>query len=583
MSANSAETHLSDPLFQSAMTHLQSGDWDTGLEELDQVVANHPLEADLRGLRQEMQLRAHIDQDEHEDLAREKRQRFTRWALRLVIIVVVIGLGYWAVSSYSSWIQSQLEIASQAVDSEVQDLELAAKFRNAQDLVQAGQPAEAKVLLEEIAAVKPDHPGLEEELAATEKQILLETKYNEAISLINLNNPSAALDVLVAIEAEDPFYRDVTLRISEIKSQSLIGDILTQADRAYEAEEWATAASKYETVRVLDPGYEPDVIDERLFDSYINAAQEVVSEDTESLEAINIAEEYFRKALALRPQNQEIMFKRELVRETVKSRLFRSYMNAAQLALTDQADSLEALANAEAYFNKALELRPDDPEVVTQQALAESYLRGQDYFSQGRWTDVISELEYVYVEDRDYAGGTARQTLYEAYMARGDSFMVIGEYESGLADFQQAALLAEQDPESKVRLYEAQTHMAEAQGALGNYEAAVQIYRTAIDDANLAEADLEDRQELLAQLESGDSYADRRNYRSAFREYREAGRRVMFLLPNVTYVVQSGDYLTSLASRYHTTVDAIANANGLDFTKKITIGQELVIPVLETE
>jgi tetratricopeptide (TPR) repeat protein len=333
----------------------------------------------------------------------------------------------------------------------------------------------------------------------------------------------------------------------------------------------------------LDPSYEPNVIDERLFNAYINAAQDTVTEDTESLEAINIAEEYFRKALALRPQDPEIMFKRELVRETVKSRLFRSYMNAAQLALTDQADSLEALANAEAYFNKALELRPDDSEVITQQALAESYLRAQDDFSQGRWTDVISELEYVYVEDRDYAGGTARQTLYEAYMSRGDSFMVIGEYESGLADFQQAALLAEQDPGSKVRLFEAQTHMAESQGALGNYEAAVQIYRTAIDEASLTEADLEERQDLLAQLDSADSYANRRNYRSAFREYREAARRVTFLLPNVTYVVQSGDYLTSLASRYHTTVDAIAQANGLDFTKKITIGQELVIPVLDTE
>lgn len=583
MSANSAETHLNDPLFQSAMNHLQSGNWETGLEELDRVVENHPLEADLRGLRQEMQMRARIDQDEQVDLATEKRQRIIGWGLRLVVIVLVIGLAYWGFSTYSSWIRGQIASASQVLDSEAQVLELAVKFRNAQDLVQAGQPNEAKVLLEEIAAVNPEYPGLEDEMAMTEQAIVLETKYNEATSLINLNDQQAALDILVDIEATDPFYRDVSLRISEIKSQSLIGDILTQAERAYESEEWATAASKYETVRALDPSYEPDVIDERLFNAYINAAQQTVSEDTESLEAINIAEEYFRKALALRPQDPELMFKRELVRETVKSRLFRSYMNAAQMALTEQADSLEALANAEAYFNKALELRPEDPEVVTQQALAESYLRAQDYFGQGRWTDVISELEYVYVEDRDYAGGTARQTLYEAYMARGDGFMVIGEYESGLADFQQAALLAEQDPESKVRLFEAQSHMAESQGALGNYEAAVQIYRTAIDDASLTDANLEDRQDLLAQLDSGDSYADRRNYRSAFREYREAARRVTFLLPNVTYVVQSGDYLTSLASRYHTTVDAIAQANGLDFTKKITIGQELVIPVLDSE
>jgi tetratricopeptide (TPR) repeat protein len=501
------------------------------------------------------------------------------WSLRLVVIVLVIGLGVWGVRTYSSWIREQVETAVQVVDNEAHVLELAVKFRNAQDLLQAGKPGEAKTLLEEVAAVSPDYAGLEEELAQTENMIALDTKYNQAIGLINLNDVSGALDILVEIEAEEPFYRDVSLRISEIKSQSLIGDILTQADRAYEAEEWATAASKYETVRALDPSYEPEVIDERLFDSYINAAQETVSEDTESLEAINIAEEYFRKALALRPQDPEIMFKRQLVRETVKSRLFRSYVNAAQLALTDQADSLQALTNAEAYFNKALEMRPDDPEVITQQALARSYLGAQDDFNQGRWSEVISELEYVYVEDRDYAGGTARQTLYEAYMARGNSFMVIGEYENGLADFQQAALLAEQDPESKVRLFEAQIHMAEAQGAVGNYEEAVQIFRTAIDDAELAEADLEERQDLLDKLETAESYAGRRNYRTAFKHFREAGRRVLFLYPSVTYVVQSGDYLTSLASRYHTTVDAIAQANDLDFSKKITIGQELVIPV----
>ncbi len=581
MSANTAESHLNDPLFQSAMNYMQSGEWETGLEELDQVVENHPLEAELRGLRQEMQLRAHIDEDEREDLAREKRQRFMSWGVRLVVLVLVIGLGFWGVSTYSSWIRGQIVSAGQVLDNEAQVLELAVKFRNAQDLLQAGKPGEAKTLLEEVAAANPGYPGLEEELAQTEMKIVLETKYNEAMGLINLNNMSGALDILVEIEAEEPFYRDVSLRISEIKSQSLIGDILTQADRAYEAEEWATAASKYETVRALDPSYEPNVIDERLFNAYINAAQEAVSEDTESLEAINIAEEYFRKALALRPQNPEIMFKRQLVRETVKSRLFRSYVNAAQLALTEQADSLEALANAETYFNKALELRPDDPEVITQQALAESYLRAQDYFGQGRWADVISELEYVYAEDRDYAAGTARQTLYEAYMGRGNSFMVIGEYESGLADFQQAALLAEQDPESKVRLFEAQIHMAEAQGAVGNYEGAVLIYRTAIDDAELAEADLEERQDLLVKIESAESYADRRNYRSSFKLFREAGRRVLFLYPSVTHVVQSGDYLTSLASRYHTTVDAIAQANDLDFSKKITIGQELVIPVLK--
>jgi LysM repeat protein len=47
--------------------------------------------------------------------------------------------------------------------------------------------------------------------------------------------------------------------------------------------------------------------------------------------------------------------------------------------------------------------------------------------------------------------------------------------------------------------------------------------------------------------------------------------------------VASGDYLTMIASRYNTTVDAILQANNLGSNKKITIGQELVIPVQEEQ
>jgi putative chitinase len=49
--------------------------------------------------------------------------------------------------------------------------------------------------------------------------------------------------------------------------------------------------------------------------------------------------------------------------------------------------------------------------------------------------------------------------------------------------------------------------------------------------------------------------------------------------PTVTiYVVQVGDVLGTIAKKFGTTVEAIAEANGITDQNLIRIGQELVIP-----
>ena len=50
--------------------------------------------------------------------------------------------------------------------------------------------------------------------------------------------------------------------------------------------------------------------------------------------------------------------------------------------------------------------------------------------------------------------------------------------------------------------------------------------------------------------------------------------------PTRTHVVQEGEYLTLLASRYGSTVRAIAEANVIENDNLIFPGQELLIPVL---
>jgi tetratricopeptide (TPR) repeat protein len=325
--------------------------------------------------------------------------------------------------------------------------------------------------------------------------------------------------------------------------------------------------------------YQADLVEEHMFNAYMSAAVEILSTDTESLVALNESETYFRKALSLRPQDPVIRSEREQARQSFKDRLYRSYMEAAQAALADKADSLEALTAADQYFFKALELRPNDAEAQKQRDLAHTFIEAQGDFSKNRYNQVIDKLEVVVLEDADYASGTARQTLYEAYIARGDAAMLSGDYEQALGDFQRSAILAEQGENTKIRLFQAQILIAEAKGALLQYEDACLLYRSAIDAAEFQEADLKQRPDLVSRLKQADNYLQTRSYRSAYRVFRDQARKLLFIFPKVSHVVESGEYLTMIASRYHTTVDAILAANSIGTAKSLAPGQELIIPV----
>src|SRR3989304_742434 len=107
MSVNTAETSLSDPRYRSALSHLQGGNWEAGLSELDKLVESYPLDRELRALRQEMQLRARIDHDERQDKNAESRRRFVVLTFRVVAVVILLGLLGWGIRTYSAWFQEQ--------------------------------------------------------------------------------------------------------------------------------------------------------------------------------------------------------------------------------------------------------------------------------------------------------------------------------------------------------------------------------------------------------------------------------------------------------------------------------------------
>lgn len=509
------------PLYELAMKHFQQGEWSAGYMEVERLVQLYPSEKRLRALRHDLKLRARLDHEETQELALQKRARLVKIGLRLAIgtfVLTALGVG---IHSYADWMGMQLEAAHDRLAYQIQTASLTTKLSDANALIRMSRLAEAEALLSEIRTLDPGFAGLEQTTAELAIAVSLQDRYGEAVQRMQVEDWLGARELLLAIEAEAPNYLDVPLQLAYLEKRTLAGTLLADSEQAFQAEDWQRSVAGFEAIRTLHPEFEKAQVEQRLFESYVNAARAV---------------------------------------------------------LIGQADSLEAVGTAEEYFRKALTLRPQDPEIKAERELAHLYLKAQSDFTAGRWSDVIAGLEVVYNTDAAYAQGTARQTLYDAYIGRGDSQMSVYALDGALSDYQRAADLAADNPEAALRLFEAELKMADGLGAKGDYEAAVVHFRAAVDWGGLEE--LADQNLALATaLAEAEHYAATGNFGVAYERYHLAVQAADTSRATVVHQVQPGEYLTLIASRYGSTASAIAAANGIRDLNLIFPGQELVIPV----
>jgi tetratricopeptide (TPR) repeat protein len=579
MTANQAESYLDNPQFRQAMESMQKGEWESGLSQIETLMQAYPLESDLRSLRQEMILRAKVDVDEKVAKSYARRRRSRDLIVRAAVVSVLVIIAIFVATSYASWFQDQAALAKQAVDSQVVLVELQVNMRDAQAYLGAGMTDSALELLEKIEVVKPDFPELAQTIEQARRQKAFDEKYAEAMILIEQDELDAALILLQEIDSQEPYYRDVKSQIKQIQDETVLGEQLLEADAYFENESWEEAATAYYNLYALNPDFQTAHVEDRLFTSYVNSAEEKLN-NSDSLESIQSVEEYFRRALALRPQDLDVKGKQSQVRSMIEEKLFWSFVQAAQTAIAEEPNSLEALKVANRYFSEALSLRPNDPEITLQRELAHQFLGGMDDFVSSSNSSAIEKLEFVYSQDPGYINGTARQTLYEAYVARGDNAMAIGDFDSALEDFQRAAVIANEDPTSRARLYEIQLKIAEAQGLMGDFESAVRLYAAAILIGDLQARAATYSSAMAAALANASQFEGQGNFREAFRSYREAITWATQVFDVVVHVVESDDYLSQLALDYNSTVSLIAAANNLANPNIIIPGQELLIPIL---
>jgi tetratricopeptide (TPR) repeat protein len=581
MSFNVNESYLNFPPFQEAMGNFQVGKWEEGFAKLAEVEHTFPTEPEIRALRQEMEVRSRINAYEDEESKHNKRQQLTKTILRVLAIFVIAIVGFLAIKTYSGWIQEQATKTQSDITKNWLQLQLAAEFKNANQLIIAGKSDEALSAFENIRAKNPEFPGLSDAIAQAQALKDIEVEYTQAMNLLELGDSAQALSVLQAISEKMPNYRDVSLQIKSLQTQTEMASVLQQADQAFSNGMYEEAVSSYESLRLMNPSFETSHVEENLFQSYVKAAQALLAEPVPSLAVLKKIDDYFSKALALRPLDREALAARTQVRSAIEESMIGDYISQAQSALANAPDSMEAQQLAEQYLGMALAVKPDDPNVLVQFQLARSYIQAINDFSSSKWDSVIEQLEFVMEHQASYANGTALQTLYDAYIARGTDYIAAGEYTMALDDFQRAAVLAQQLPDSDQLAFEAQTMIAEAQGLLNHFQEAVLIYQDAINSTGLRERITALNNSLTDTLSSAEYSTNVGDYTSAFYAYRNLIRnRVKAYNQDTVVTIKSGDYLSMLARRYNTTVAAILSANEMNNQPRLTPDTQLVIPIL---
>lgn len=570
-------TFSDHPLYHQAVEAFQLGDYEAGKAHLSALLEVYPLSPDLRALNQEMALKARIDQDEVDDRREQKRARVMRLVLRAGVFLAFVGLVVFGIRTYSSWIRSQVQAAQFVLEQQAQQLELGVRYNNARSLVAANRPEEAQALVDQIAAENPDYPNLEELQVQIDRLKTVDDQYQKAVRLVEISDPSA-LPALRELQASQPGYKDVPQLIENLERNSLLAELYMQGNVAYQETAWDEAIPAYERILSIDSSYRAGDVEQRLFESYIAAGEEMLTNPEGDIEDFDRANNYFRAALALRPQDITALEKQAEAQKKFADLQISEYVNQAGELLRSQGDSLAALEDAETLFSEALRIRPNDVELQQEVEMARSYLAAIQEFSKNNWNLVIGSLEAVVQQDPDYAIGTAHQALYEAYIGRGDSWLAVGDYYAALSDYEQAAFLAEQSSNAMILLLQAQIKLAEIRGLLGEFESAVLLYQSVVDQLRYDLNQDLDNQRVMSLLDSADSYARARNFNLAYQRYREAMANPTELFDFVEYEVKEGDYIASIANRFNTTIEAIANASKIENPNQILSGQKLVIP-----
>ncbi len=569
---------LLDNDYKKLMAAYQQAEWETCSHILGALLRKYPGEPKLLELKEDIDIQYSIFSKAQVD-SREKAGIFITPRMRNILIgvLVVAVLGFAGVK-WGGKVYQALTTPRVSEEQAQNRVLLETLESQARALIEVGKVDESRMVLDRIRTIDPEYKALPELTAALDNLALIDANYDIAMNLIAEGRYREALPILEKIKKESPLYKDVNYQFDLANKRIKVDELLAQATSAYQNQQWATVISCYEQVFQLEPNIEWEGMEEQLFVSYYNQIEIILNNPQATISDIDKAEEYYNKAVALVPQNKAFTNERQNLQKIMRDLLVVKYQKTARMFINDPNLDSDTLLKALTYLRKVSSIQPDNQAASAELNRAQIYIDGVQAFNKRDWDTAISKFQRIISFDKNYAGGMVRHLLYEAYMLRGHRYYSVGYYSYARSDFEAAEILAWEQTENSMQLFQVQILLGYTLGYLSKYEEAVSYFEYAIQKFNVR--GISDDANFVATLDAAQRLAARNKFYDAYTLYAEAFKKPASLYVIRTVSAKAGQNLASIAKLNLSTIRAILEVNSLSDSMVLKSDQELKVPTL---
>jgi tetratricopeptide (TPR) repeat protein len=560
------DAFLNNPDYQKLLISYQNAEWEKCQNILGSLLQTYPGNSRLFDLRQDIEIQLEFHQLDLV-IARSKR-RGVIGKIVGIFLTVCIGLviGYFGFQLFAAADFSQFTemLYPNAGVQPTEDImgNLAQLENQAWGLIQTGNAEAASGIIQQIETVNPNYPNLNQLKEKVDKLAQYNLLYDKAMQYLDANQPEQALVIFQQIKDEYPLFRDVDYQIQTIEKNKRIEDLLVSANSAFLEGNWTVVINSYEEALALNPNTNAPNLEEQLFVSYYHAITDILNKAETTDEDMAHAEDYYRKAFSLVPQNPAFGQERDNLANLMNDLMIMKYRQNAKALLESRDASESSLALAVSYLKKASNLAPDNSSLKNEYENAQTYQVAIQHFDQKDWDTTIQYLEDLANFNNSYANGMLNTLLYEAYTARGSRYMSIGFYDEARRDFDQAEVIAwSQTPPNSLQMFMAELNLGFILGKRYEYKDADAYFVYGLDNIN-ALTRVSDPQ-TLDSLTTARGYYDSGQYREAYNIYSEILADPYVFCTYQDVPVSKGESLAKIASIYLTTIKAVMDVNNL--------------------
>lgn len=563
---------LSDPDYTKLLEHFQHAEFTKCKKVLDKLEKRYPEHPEVLEFKDNLQMKLSLENIATTIIKGEKSKKkkvVLNLSVFAIIVIIVFFVSYYILNENVAVKQLEDETAL-----------LTSLNYQAEQLLLTGQPQPAAEINERIRTINPEFENLPELIARTDDLLRLEANYQTALNLITENKNNEALVILNEIETEKPGMWDVSQQIASVEISFQIAKYMEEGNAAYQVEKWDQVISAYENALILDPELDDPLMNEQLLKGYLSRIISMLKNEDSSIEDIENAEEYYRKAVAMTPQSKAFSGVRETLQKASSDLLELKLTQIAKVNLEDKNQTETSIAKAVSYMRKAVNIKPENTTLNSDLINAENYQIAFDFFIEMNWNESITNLNLILSDDPNYADGNVRLLLFEAYYALGKEYYSLGLYLDAIRTLEQAEILAWYDAGNLIKLFQVQVLLGDTLGKIADHENAVSYYQYALN-AIQVDKRLTNFPAIATKLDEANDFVTLGRYEDAFRAFQEVLKDIDVVYSITEIEISDGVCLAFFANENLSNVNAVLEANNLPTSMTITFGRKLKVPMIK--